>query len=63
MTETPMDKIIKRTEKALRIPQEITLPKKKKERAKAPKDDLGEKNWGKQIDEILKGKKKRKVKK
>lgn len=57
MTETPLDRIIEKTGKALTVPQEITLPKKKKERAKAPKDDLSEKAFAKQIDEILKGEK------
>lgn len=56
MTETPLDRIVKRTSKALRLPEEFKLPKKK-ERAKKPKDDLGEKNWNKQIDEILTGNK------
>lgn len=57
MTDTPLDRIIKRTGKALRIPQEIILSKKKRERAKPPKDDLSEKAFAKQIDEILTGKK------
>lgn len=54
---TPLDRIIKRTSKAMRVPEEIILPKKKKERAKAPKYDLSEKAFAEQIDEILKGKK------
>lgn len=57
MTETPMDRIIKSTGKAMRIPEEIKLPKKKKERAKPPKDNLSEKAFAKQIDEIIKGEK------
>ena len=55
MTDTPLDRIIRKTGKALAIPQEITLPKKKKERAKPPKDDLSEKAFAKQIDEIIRG--------
>lgn len=58
MTETPMERIIKSTSKALRIPEEIKLPKKKMKRAKPPKYDLSEKNWSKQIDAILTGKNK-----
>lgn len=57
MNDTPLDRIIKRTSKAMRVPERIKLPKKKKERAKAPKDNLSEKAFAKQIDEILKGKK------
>lgn len=57
MTNTPMDRIIKSTSKAMRVPEEIKLPKKRKERAKPPKDDLSEKAFAKQIDEILTGKK------
>ena len=41
------------------MPHEITLPKKEKKRAKAPKYDLSEKAFAKQIDEILEGKKAR----
>lgn len=58
MTDTPLDRIIKRTSKAMRIPEVVIIKKKKKERAKAPKYDLGEKNWNKLIDEILRGEKK-----
>ena len=58
MTDTPMNRIIKSTSKAMRIPEEIKLPKKKKERAKAPKINTGEKAWAKLINEILTGKKK-----
>jgi len=58
MTDTPMDRIVKSTSKAMRVPERIALPKKKKERAKAPKDDLSEKAFAKQIDEILEGKNK-----
>ena len=43
MTNTPMDRIIKSTSKAMRVPEEIKLPKKRKERAKSPKYDTGEK--------------------
>ena len=57
MNDTPLDRIVKRTSKAMRVPEEIKLPKKKKKRAKAPKYDTGEVAWGKQIDEILTGKK------
>lgn len=63
MTKTPLDKIIKRdkiinrTSKALRIPETIIIPKKKKERAKPPKDDLSEKSFSKLLVEILRGKK------
>jgi len=56
MKKTPLDRIIKRATKALAVPQEIMLPKKKKERAKPPKYDLSEKAFAKQIDEILCGK-------
>lgn len=56
MTETPMDRIIESTSKAMRVPEEIKLPKKRKERAKPPKDDLSEKAFTKQIDDIIKGK-------
>ena len=57
MTETPMDRIVKRTGKAMRVPEEIKLPKKRRERAKPPKDDLSEKAFAKQIDDIIKGEK------
>jgi hypothetical protein len=61
--ETPLDRIIKHTSKSMRIPEEIKFPKKKKkERAKPPKDDLSEKGFAKQIDEILEGEKKEKKK-
>jgi len=56
MTETPLDRIVKRTGKALAIPQQIIIPKKKKQRAKPPKDDLSEKAFARQVNEILKGK-------
>jgi hypothetical protein len=57
MTDTPLDRIIRKTGKAMRVPEEIKLPKKKKKRAKSPKYDTGEKAWARQIDEILTGKK------
>ena len=57
MTDTPLDRIIKSTSKAMRIPEEIKLPKKKKEKAKPPKNDLSEKAFAKQIDEIIRGEK------
>lgn len=61
MNETPLDRIIKRTGKAMRVPEEITLPKKKKKkRAEPPKYDLSEKAFARQIDELLGIKKKRK---
>jgi len=53
MKKTPLDRIINKTKKAMRIPEEIILPKKKKERAKPPKYDLSEEAFAKQIDEIL----------
>ena len=52
-----MDRIIKSTSKAMRVPERIALPKKKRERAKPPKNDLSEKAFAKTIDEIIKGKK------
>lgn len=57
MTDTPLDRIIERISKAMRMPEEINLPKKKLKRAKAPKYDLSEKAWTKQIDEIIRGEK------
>lgn len=40
----------------MRVPQEIKVLKRKKvERAKSPKDDLSEKAFAKQIDDIIKG--------
>ena len=57
MTDTPLDRIVKRTGEALAMPEIIEpLKIEKPKRAKAPKDDLSEKAWAKQIDEILKGK-------
>ncbi|MBA7471418.1 hypothetical protein ES707_06724 [subsurface metagenome] len=45
----------------MRVPEEITLPKKKKKkRAEPPKYDLSEKAFARQIDELLGIKKKRK---
>lgn len=50
--------IIKQTEKAL-TPLPKAEPKKKRtKRAKPPKDDLSEKAFSRQIDEILTGNKK-----
>lgn len=57
MSNTPLDRIIKRTGKALTVPQEIIPLKKKTKRAKPLKYDTGEKNWSKQIDDILSGEK------
>ena len=57
MTDTPLDRIIRKTGKALAVPQEIIIPKKKKKRALPPKYNTSEKAWAKQIDDILKGKK------
>jgi len=53
MKNTPLDRIIKRATKATAVPQELILPKKKKERAKPPKYDLSEKAFARQIDELL----------
>jgi len=58
MKMTPLDRIIKRATKATAVPQELILPKKKKERAKPPKYPVGEEAFDKQIDELLAGKKK-----
>lgn len=56
MNKNLLNRIIRKTSKALSIPQEITLPKKKKKRAKPPKDDLSEKAFAKQIDDIIRSK-------
>ena len=57
MSSTPLDRIVERTGKTMRVPERIALPKEKKGRAKAPKYDLSERAFAKQIDEILKGEK------
>jgi hypothetical protein len=57
MNNKPIEAIVKKTGKAMAVPQEIILPKKKKKRAQPPKYDTGEKAWARQIDEILTGKK------
>ena len=60
MNNKPIEQIIKKTGKALTVPQEIIPRKKKMKRAKPPKYDTGEKVWAKQIDAIIAGKKKTK---
>lgn len=55
--------IIKETEKALTPLPKAELKRKKVKRAKPPKYDTGEKNWNKQINDILTGKKETKEKK
>jgi len=62
MNKTPLDRIIKKTGKALSFPQKIEPLKPKMKRIKAPKYDTGEKAWTKQINEILTGKKHSKAK-
>jgi len=57
MNDKAIEPIVKKTGKALSVPQEVIPLKKKMKRAKPPKYDTGEKAWAKQIDEILIGKK------
>ena len=58
-TNKAIGPIIKRTGKALSVPQEIKPLKEKMKRAKPLKYDTDEKAWARQIDEILTGKKKK----
>lgn len=58
MDNKSIESTTKKIGKALAVPQEIIPLKKKMKRAKPPKYDLSEKVWDKQIDEILKGRKK-----
>ena len=51
MKKERIERTIKKTMKALAVPPEI-IPKVKPKRAKAPKYDLSEKEFKKQIDEI-----------
>ena len=62
MNNKAIEPIVKRTGKALSVPQEIIPLKKKMKRAKPLKYDTGEKVWNKQIDDILSGEKKAKNK-
>lgn len=56
MNNKQIEPIIKATRKALSVPDKIEPPKKEKmKRAKPLKYDTGEKNWNKQINDILAG--------
>jgi len=57
MSNKPIEPIIKKTGKALSVPQEIIPLKKKKKRAKPPIYDLSEKAFAEQIKEVTIGKK------
>ncbi len=62
MNDKAIEPIVKKTGKALSVPQEIIPLKKKMKRAKPLKYDTGEKIWAKQIDDILAGEDKTKNK-
>lgn len=62
MNDKAIELIVKKTGKALSVPQEIIPLKKKMKRAKPLKYDSGEKNWNKQINAILSGEEKTKDK-
>ena len=62
MNDKAIEPIVKKTGKALSVPQEIIPLKKKMKRAKPLKYDTGEKIWPKHIDDILSGKKEKKEK-
>jgi len=54
MRKKPIEPIVNKATKAMAVPQEI-IPKAKPKRAKAPKYDLSEGAFKKQIDEISDG--------
>lgn len=62
MNNKAIEPIVKKTGKALSVPQEIIPLKKKMKRAKPLKYDTGEKMWNKQIDAIIAGEDKTKDK-
>lgn len=63
MNNKQIEPIIKATGKALTPLHEVKPLKPKMKRAKPLKYDTGEKNWSKQIDDILSGEDKTKDKK